>query len=144
MAYSSKAELDSAITVQTVIDLTDDELSGSANTARISKAIEWSDQQIDGHCQAHFLVPFTTTPAIIANISLTLAIWYLYRRRRQAFGVPEDIQDAKDSAMKQLQRINEGKLDLGQTPIPAASSKMVATSSGPDQLFTYDTLKKMG
>jgi len=144
MAYTSKEELELAIGVTTLLQLCDDEAVGSwdaTNTDRLNHCIDQAGRDVDGYCRARFAVPFVATPPMVGRLAVSLAIWYLYRRRRAAFGVPEDVKDEHELAVRQLERINEGKLDPGVEPEPSTSTKDLLTYDGPDQLFTSDTLE---
>jgi phage gp36-like protein len=148
MAYITQEDLEAAIGVSTVLDLVDDDGNGGHNTAtvaRITAAIERAQNLIDGYVQAHYLVPFTdgAVPPMVQNWAVTIAIWYLYRRRRNAFQIPDDVRADWERVEKQLVMANSGKLDLGTEPPPASSTKVAAASSGPDQLMTHDTLKDL-
>ena len=152
MPYTTKTELQHAISAATLLQLVDDQTVGDWTTDdgddldptdRLDHCIAQAGRMIDGYAQAHFSVPFDdhpSTPPLVTELATTLTIYYLYRRRRGAFGMPDDVKAEYDMAMKQLQRINEGKLDLGVEPPPDASSKSVAQYDGPEQLFTSDTL----
>lgn len=143
MAYCSRTQLETHFGEDTILQLCDDESQGSVNPnvqGRIDAAIVQAGQDIDGYIQAHFLVPLTgTIPPLIQSCAIDIAIFYLYRRRRAAFGMPEDVADAYRMRLTQLQRINEGRLQLGAEPAPAASSYEVGTSEGPAQVFTAQT-----
>ena len=147
MAYTSRTELENAISAQTVLDLVNDDAASEHDEdtlERLASVITQAGREIDGYCQAHYAVPFTgTIPPLVANLALTIALFYLYRRRRNAFQMPEDVEKDYDRALKKLGHINNGKLDLGLEPPPASSSKVVAQSAGPDQFMTHDTLKDM-
>jgi phage gp36-like protein len=144
MAYASKEDLELAIGATTLLQLCDDEAVGSwdaVNTDRLNHCITQAGRDVDGYCRTRFVVPFVVTPPMVGRLAVSLAIWYLYRRRRAAFGVPEDVKDEHNLAVRQLERINEGKLDPGVEPEPATSTKDLLTYDGPDQLFTSDTLE---
>jgi phage gp36-like protein len=150
MPYTSKDELTNAIGAETLLALCDDpqvgdwtteDVSGFSATDRLNGCISQAGRIVDGYCQAHFEVPFDTTPPLVAEIATSLALYYCYRRRRQAFGIPDSVQEEYKMTCRRLERINEGKLDLGVEPVPEASSKAVATYDGPDQLFTSETLE---
>ena len=60
----------------------DGELDSVAITARIAQAITDADAEIDGRLRGHrYVIPFATTPEIIAAISRKLAGVLLYEAR---------------------------------------------------------------
>jgi len=139
VAYSTKAQIESAITAVKVLALSNDEgvAAETATTqARITEAIRKADGEIDGYAQARYAVPMDAPVGSLINvISISLAVYYLHVRRYGSFGLPEAVKDEYLMRVKQLEKINQGKLDLGVEPTPAASSKMGATDSGPTNLF---------
>lgn len=136
MSYTNQSRLEKAISAAVVIQLTDDSGSGSIDSDNLNMAITTSDGEIDGYLQAHYSVPLVTTTGLVSAIADDLSIYYLYRRRRNSFLMPEDVVTNYDKRIKQLTMINEGKLDLGIEPVPASSSNVLAQSSGPDQVMT--------
>lgn len=139
MAYTSRSALESAIGASTVLDLVDDEhgsVMGATQEARVTAALALADDEINGYCRARYTVPFSTTPPMVELIAIDLACWHLYRRRHYAFGMPEAITANYERRLKQLEAINKGLLDVGSEPAPSASTKLYATSEGPEQEFT--------
>jgi len=139
MAYSTQAQIESAITATKVLELVDDESTGAqtaTSIARITEAIRTADGEIDGYIQARYDVPVDAPVGSMTNvISISLTNYNLHRRRFGSFGMPESISEEYAMRIKQLEKINQGKLDLGVEPPPASSSKMAATSEGPTTLF---------
>lgn len=140
MAYSTRAQIDSAITATKVVELCDDEGSGPGNvliSGRVTEAIRKADGEIDGYIQARYSVPVASPEGSLTNvISISLTSYYLYQRRYGSFGLPEAVKEEYERRIKQLEKINHGTLDLGQEPPPASSTKIGATSFGPTKLFT--------
>lgn len=148
MAYITQTDLEAAIGAEAVLHLVADEGNDghtAESTARITGAIARAQNLIDGYVQAHYDVPFAdgSVPPMVQNWAVTIAIWFLYRRRRNAFQVPDDVRSDWERVEKQLVMANSGKLDLGTEPPPASSTKVAAASSGPDQQFSHDTLEDM-
>ena len=148
MAYSTQAQMESAITAERVVDLCDEEGSGSGNTpiaVRVTEAIRKADGEIDGYSQARYSVPVDAPVGSMTNVlSIHLAIYYLYLRRFGAFGLPDAVKDSYDKRISQLEKINKGVLDPGVSPTPAKSAKIAADSDGPTRLFTSKTATSNG
>jgi phage gp36-like protein len=144
MAYTTQTEIEAAFSAATILALVDDAKVGSVDTnglARITAAITAASQEIDAYCRRHYSVPFVTTPPIVEKLATDLAGYYLYRRRMAEFGTPEDIKDLRAGAVRQLEQIAKGILDLGVEPQPTSSAAVVAVSGGPDALFDATTLE---
>ena len=151
MAYCSIATLQT--TAATVVELTDDERKVTDPTdltaattqnpeiaTRVSAAIAAADAVIDGHIRAHYDVPLSPTPDLIAEISAHLTLYRLHCRRPQ-LALPEYVVENKDDAMRMLVAMRDGKMDLGVEPPPAESSASAADTDGPERVFTTDTLE---
>lgn len=141
MSYCSKTDLENAFGATLIIELTDDSGTGSADATKVTRAIADADAVIDAHLRAHYDVPLDTTPDLIRKLSKDLAIFVLYQRRASAFEIPEWMIVNHRDAMSMLGLLRKGEMDLGVEPPPAASSAEVATTDGPDRLFTADTME---
>jgi phage gp36-like protein len=141
VAYCIQTDLENAFGATLIVELTDDSGTGSADAARVARAIADADATIDAHLRAHYDVPLATTPDLIRKLSKDLAIFVLYQRRAAAFEMPEWMLVNHRDAMTMLGLIRKGEVDLGVEPPPAASSAEVATSEGPTRLFTTDTME---
>jgi len=140
MAYTSQSALEDLYGADLIEQLTDDAGAGAADADIVTAAITDAGREIDGYCRAKYNVPFDSpTPPMIVMIANDLAMWRLYRRRTQAFGMPEDVQENYEFRIRQLERINAGTLDVGVEPEPTTSSKPYIKSDGPGRLFTDHT-----
>jgi phage gp36-like protein len=143
MAYTSQTLLERAFSAGAILRLTDDEKAGSIGAlalARITEAITQASHEVDAYCRKHYSVPFATTPPIVETLATSLAGYYLFRRRMAEVGLPDEIKDLRADAIKQLESISKGILELGVEPPPASSAGVVAESSGPAAIFTSTTL----
>lgn len=138
MAYSLQADLLEQISSDKLIQLTDDADIGSIDADVISRAIADADAEIDGYCGRRYTVPFTTVPAIIRKVSVDIAIYNLYARRK---GAPDDRQKRYDNAIKFLTNVSKGLISLGADDpdsVPSGSNAPEITQS--DRIFTRDKM----
>lgn len=145
MVYTSRSDLESAMGVSVVLDLVDDERGGSmgaAQEARVTAAIVQASGEIDGYLCARYLLPLTEVPPMVAVIAVDLAIYYLHRRRHASFGMPESVLAAYERRIKQLEAINQGKLDVGAATPPVSAGNFGTASDGPAQEFTNASLRR--
>lgn len=141
MAYSSQTDLTTEIAEATVRELTDDSNTGAIDSDKVARAIANADAVIDAHVRVHYSVPIAPPiPALIRKLSIDLATFNLYSRRAALFDIPNWIDTRQKDAMRMLEKIREGKMDLGIEPPPAISSAAVASASGDEYLFDADTL----
>lgn len=152
MSYSTLTDIKALLPEQTIIELTDDEMSNlnaidenaddcAAVMERISTAIATADAEIDGYCAARYAVPFAVVPPVIKGLSVEIAIYYLHARK----GAPEKIVNRYEKAVARLRDISKGVLTLGQDPPPAESTAMADGAAGnktaDDRVFTRDKMR---
>lgn len=137
MAYCAESDITKQITSAQLLQLTDDDDNGVADTGIVAEAIASADAVIDGYCAGRYTVPFVTTPAIIEAISVDLSIFNLYSRRVGT--LPELRQKRYDNAMKLLRDIEAGRVQLG-VPAPAENTERTADWQADERLFTRTTL----
>lgn len=141
MGYAVQADLEAAIDQQKLVELTDDEKTGAVNAGRLARALADADAVIDGYLRGRYAVPLATTPPFVRYIAVSLAIYGLFERRSHLFEMPEWLKERFKNAKENLRAIRDGKLDLGVDPPPPKGGAIVATTSGPERVFTEETLK---
>lgn len=98
---------------------TDNSRATEANQAVIAKACEYATETVDGYLRSRYLLPLNDVPTLVRNICLQLARYWLYSRRPEGKGFPDNVKDTHAQALKDLERIADGKLHLGLTEIGA-------------------------
>lgn len=140
MAYCTLDDLKKNIDEAVIEQLTDDENSGSISTARVAEAIANADSLIDGFCGGRYSVPFSQPPALIRNISIRLAIYYLHERRGR---ISDKLERSYDAQLKLLKQLSDGTISLGVQPEPEANSAgdvAAGDCDEDDREFTKDRL----
>lgn len=137
--YSTLTDLKKLIPETVIIQLTDDEDTGSVNQARVDEAIAQADAEIDSYCGGRYTVPFTTVPDIARKISVDIAIYNLYSRKVEE--IPETRSERYKNAIRQLGDIASGKITIGEAEadVPEVGGVQTNTTAG-DRIFTKDTL----
>jgi len=138
MAYCTQTDILKQITEDQLLQLTDDDDTGSIDTDVVIAAITDADDVIDGYCAQRYSVPFTTTPGIINTISVDLAIYNLFSRRIHT--IPELRKERYENSMKLLKDIESGRISLG-VPAPAENSDRIGSYTANDTLFTRDNME---
>ena len=139
MSYSTLTDMKKLIPETAIIQLTDDENTGSVNQARVDEAIAQADAEIDSYCGGRYTVPFTTVPDIVKKISVDIAIYNLYSRRVEE--IPETRAERYKNAMRQLEGIASGKITVGEPEADVPESGGVKTNTtADDRIFTKDKL----
>jgi phage gp36-like protein len=137
MAYCTQTDIADILTLETLIRLTDDEGAGIVDAARVAKAIEDADAEIDGYCGEKYSLPLSPVPVIIRKASVDIAIYNLYSRRQ---GAPEDRKQRYDNTIKLLREIAKGTVTLGAGS-PAAETSDAPEFSSQERIFTRDKMK---
>ena len=141
MAYCTQSDIELYARPALVIEWSDDDGDGVADSSVVTAAITWADNEINA-CLANLYadyLPFTalTLPGVIKNISVTFAAYRL-AYRSQTDQLTDKSQYAKeyDEARKRLKRICEGKDklidDSGSILPPSGGSSTGNTAFSPD------------
>ncbi len=141
MPYCTLSDIEKLIPQDTIIQLTDDEDTGSVNQARVDEAIAQADSIIDSYCGTRYSVPFSTVPDIVKTLSVDIAIYNLYSRRVEE--IPETRDQRYRNAIRQLEGIARGTISIGEDPEPAVHSEGGSESNKTtnDRIFTRDKLE---
>jgi len=112
MPYSVITDISNAITEASVLQLTDDEGISAINESRVNAAISSADELINGYLRSRYTLPLPSTPPMIRDLSVNIAVFKLYDRRFAA-DMPDSIQKKYDSSIKLLESIQKGVISLG-------------------------------
>lgn len=142
MAYSTQANLNEYLTDTDILRLTDDESKGSINTDRVSAAIAKADTIIDGYCRAQHTVPFSPVPNMIADLSGSLAAYFLWKRRRKG-EIDEERENTYTRNIQMLKDINSGKIKLSDdTAFANAGDIFYSNKDSDSKVYTSTELDK--
>uniref|UniRef100_A0A6M3J8H6 DUF1320 domain-containing protein n=1 Tax=viral metagenome TaxID=1070528 RepID=A0A6M3J8H6_9ZZZZ len=115
MAYCTQADLEDRVSEDELIQMTDDDDTGSVDATRVTNAIADADAEIDSYCAGRYSVPFATVPRIVRKFAVDMAVYHLASRRR---GVTEDQQERYRRAIRFFEDVSKGNVDLGVQPPP--------------------------
>jgi len=132
MPYSTLDDLKKLIPEEILVQLTDDEETGSVNQARIDEAIAQADAEINAYCSPRYEVPFSPAPELVRKLSVDIAIYNLYSRRAEE--IPATRSERYKNAIRQLEGIAKGIVSLGVDPATEAA----ATQGGPEATTSKD------
>jgi phage gp36-like protein len=141
MPYSTVNDMKKMLPEELIVQLTDDETTGSPNQARVDEAIAQADAEIDSYCGERYSVPFSTVPDIVKKLSVDIAIYNLYSRLVR--DMPEVRSERYRSSIKQLEAIGKGNISLGADPAPKAHSEGRAETNRQtdENVFSREKLK---
>lgn len=139
MSYSATADILNQIPETTLIQLTDDNDQGVVDDGVVSRAIADADAEIDGYCGVDYTVPFDPVPSIIRAVSVDIAIYRLYARRK---GAPEDRKTRYGAAVRFLRDVSAGRVSLGASaPAPVNTGNTVSVDSN-TRIFTRTKMQE--
>jgi len=85
-----------------------------------------ADSLIDGYLAARYAVPLSNVPTLIREIAADLTRYELYDD-----APPKEVTARRDAAIKHLEALRDGKMDLPGITVLAASTPGVAVSARP-------------
>lgn len=139
--YCVQSDLEKQLPPAQLIQLTDDDGDGAADSGVVTDNITRADNEINAYCAKRYTVPFAPVPDLIKTLSVDIAIWNLHKRR----GIERDaVNKAYARAIQLLKDIASGTASLGVTPGPAeseAGGPQVTTEVSDARVFTKETLE---
>ncbi|MDH5524446.1 MAG: DUF1320 domain-containing protein [Desulfobulbaceae bacterium] len=134
MGYCTQADIEEQVPAEELVQLTDDNDLGEVDTTVVDRAIADADAEIDGYCGTQYSIPFDTVPAIIRKLSVDIAVYNLYARRR---GAPDDRKERYTAAGRLLKDISRGMVTLGaNAPAVSDASGPAASTTKSDRIFS--------
>ncbi len=130
MAYSTLEDIEKALPEANIIQLTDDEGLGVVNQERVSDAIQYADQLIDGYLRGRYTLPLNPVPT-----------FHLYARRFE-IEMPPSMMDRYKNAIKLLEQIQKGLISLGIESIETLQAHYETNKTEDDRLFSKEELDK--
>ena len=112
--YCSLDDIKKRIPERELIDLTDDNDTGSVDTAVVDAIIISASNEINSYCQERYAehIPFdeASVPSLIKDLCVELSVYKLKLRRNR---VDESWEAIYDHAIKTLEKISKGTVSLG-------------------------------
>ncbi len=142
MAYCTLDDIvKKRISEEDLIGLTDDYGDGVLDAEVVSGAIAEADELIDGYLRTRdFELPLATVPGVLRRLSAAIATYLLYGRRPH-LETPERVKNDYTGALKTLEKIQRGEIQIGAGE-PATEAPGTLQTSAPEKLFGSDTLDK--
>jgi len=116
--YCTRDDLLKVISLEYLVQLTDDEDEGEDNPEiddRVISAIEQAENLINGYCQPRYTLPFDPVPGLIRDLAVDITIYNLFSRRDWDQGETEGKWSGKyKAAVKKLEAIGKGTIQVTQ------------------------------
>ena len=97
--YCTLDDIKKQVQETTLIEITDDALSGQINTDVINETILYASTLIDGYLRGRYTLPLQSIPEIIKLTAVDLAVYRLYSRRFHT-DMPDSINDKYKNSIK--------------------------------------------
>ena len=113
--YITRADLEDAVSLMELAQLSnDDPMSATQpNWDIVDKSIAYSSELADGYLMGRYSLPLESAPSILRAVCTDIARHWLHRRRINAADFPKSLEDAYKNAIKLLESIRDGRLQLG-------------------------------
>lgn len=138
MAYCTQSDLEGLISDAEIIQLTDDDGAGQADSDTVARAIAGAESEINGWVGKRYAVPLDPVPPRVRDLAVDIAVYTLYSRRGR---VPEDRQERYKNAVAFLKAVAEGKATLGEDTPEGTPAGTPVRLEGQTRLFDRDTMK---
>jgi phage gp36-like protein len=112
------------LTQAELVQLTCDDATATVNVATVSAALEEASGIVDSYCRQRYQTPLQAGDDVKGK-TLDIAVWLLFRRRRNAKN-GEIIRQGYEDAIAFLGQVSTGKATLDQ---PVGSTPQTADSS---------------
>lgn len=126
IAFATLADLQARFAQAELVQLTDDELTGGIDEARVAQSLASACALVQGYVSATYqLDPAAPIPLILVDVTCDIARHKLYRT-----SPPEDVTVRHAQAIRTLEGIRGGKvkLDLGTEAIAPRQGKVLVQS----------------
>jgi phage gp36-like protein len=132
LKYHSEASL---------IQLSDDtDAQAEINETVVNGAISDAAEFIDGFLRSRYALPFVTVPKLLVKLAVDVSIYYLHQRR--VAEMPKTIDDAYKNAVKALEQIQKGLLQIGAEATSGRTpGEFRVNKTAQDRIFPKDILK---
>ena len=144
MAYCELDDLKKHLQESDLVVLTDDAGAGVIDEDVTDEAIATADELIDAYLRGRYAVPLNPVPGLIKRISVDLAIFALYERKKFLM-VPDQLVRNHDRQLSLLEKLQRGVVLLGiEAESEEPSSYDVQTNkTSTDRIFSSDLFDLM-
>ena len=140
MSYATADDIRKWLDEDELIQLTDDDDTGSVDAAVVQNALDYATAAVDGYVGTRYSLPLSVVPPILVYYCADLAICALYDRRDT--GRPEHWQARCRNADRFLGMVAAGKISLGTADPAGTGAADKVDVAGPNQIFPHSELDK--
>lgn len=137
MPYATVADFTARFGADELLQLTDRDHDGVADTGVLDQAISDADAEIDAYLSGRFTLPLSRIPPVLVRIACDVIRYRLWDQ-----AASEEVTTRYNAAVKFLQSVASGLVMIGTDPEPAATTRnadvTLAVSTG--RVFSRTTL----
>lgn len=114
--YITRLDLSDAVSITELAQLSNDDPMSAQNEPNwdiVDRAIAYACELADGYLMGRYSLPLENAPSILRALCTDIARHWLHRRRINTADFPKSLEDAYKNAIKLLEQIRDGKLQLG-------------------------------
>ena len=142
MSYCSTSDVQSVITNDDLVQLTNDSGGDTIDTSKITEAVSYVDNIIDGYLRGRYDLPLASTPDELKYLAVDFVVYKLYSRRLYT-EIPESINEKFRNVIKTLENIQKGLFNLGVETSeafdnPALKTNKTDSSSSVNKYYDSD------
>lgn len=139
MSYATLQQLIDRFGEDMLVEVTDraDPPANEIDSSVVDRALADADALIDGYLKGRYLLPLASTPPLVCDLALAIAIYKMHRNV-----VSEKISDDYNAALKTLAQIAAGVVRLDVAGVePTASGTTGVRTNDRERPLTPDSLK---
>ncbi|HUU84626.1 MAG TPA: DUF1320 domain-containing protein [Phycisphaerae bacterium] len=144
MGYISNSDIETRLGSAVYVQLTDDQGTGSANTAVVDEARAGAEGEVDAYLARRYAVPIDLTrhpelAGVLASITLDL-VEYRLRLRRPP--VSDEAASRRSQAVAWLDKVASARIDLpaASDPAPSATGGFKGQATGSERVLNREEL----
>jgi phage gp36-like protein len=132
--YSSDDDLFQRLNRELVIQLTDDDHTGSVDQDIVDERRSTAHELANTFLRGQYSLPLDPPPKILTDVEADLLVFMLYQRR-PGMEIPDSVKMARKSAMKILREVSRGKIQLAGQPDVSSGAVKTNKDAG-DRMFS--------
>ncbi len=127
MSYCSINDIKSVIANDDLVQLTNDSGSDFVDSGKITDAINYADNIIDGYLRGRYDLPPASIPDELKYLAVDFTVYRLYSRRLYT-EIPDSVLKKYYEVIKTLENIQKGVFNLGIESTDAFNNPALKTN----------------
>ncbi len=143
MNYCSVNDIQSVISNDDLVQLTNDSGGDYVDTAKISEAVLYAENIIDGYLRGRYDLPLAQVPDELKYIAVDFVVYRLYSLRMYT-EIPRSVNEKYQNVIKILTQVQKGIFNLGIESSEAFNNPAIKInkSGSPSSVNKYYDSKK--